>query len=78
MEQVELDPAGDVGDAELAGFLGGEAVGLLGFRGLDPVWAVPVRDLGMRILNRNADEHFGKVIRAAVRNTRLSRTQALT
>ena len=40
MEQVELDPAGDVDDAGLAGFPGREVAGLLGLAGAGPVRAV--------------------------------------
>ena len=37
---MELDPAGDVDDAGLAGFPGGKVGGLLGFPGAGPVRAV--------------------------------------
>jgi hypothetical protein len=46
IEQVELDPAGNSGNAVLAGFAGGEVAGLLGLPRAGPVRAVAGKEAG--------------------------------
>ena len=50
---MELDSPGDVGDAGLAGFPGGEVARLLVFRGLARSGRSRVKKPGMRIFSRN-------------------------
>jgi hypothetical protein len=52
-EQVELDCAGEVGDAGLTWLAGGEVAGLPGLARAGPAGAVVGEEAGMRILARN-------------------------
>jgi len=54
--QVELDSAGDVDDARLAGLAGGEVAGLLGFAGAGAVRAVAVEGSGHEDLQQERSE----------------------
>lgn len=56
IEQVELDPPGNSGDAGLAGFSGGEAAGFLGFPRAGPVWAVAGEEAGHEDLQQERGE----------------------
>ena len=56
VKQVELDPAGDVDDAGLAGFPGGEVAGLLGLAGAGPVRAVAGEEAGHEDLGQERGE----------------------
>ena len=56
VEQVELDSAGDFGDAGLAGFPGGEVAGLLGFARAGPAGAAADEEAGHEDLEQESGE----------------------
>jgi hypothetical protein len=56
IEQVELDPPGDIGDAGLAGLAGGEVAGFPGFPRAGAVGAVADGEAGDEDLQQECGE----------------------
>ncbi len=63
VEQVELDSAGDVGDAGLARLAGGEVAGFLGPAGAVPVRAVADGEAGHEDLEQERGEGEVELVR---------------
>ena len=60
---MELDSPGDVGDAGLAGFPGGEVAGLLGLAGAGPVRAGAYEEAGHEDLQQERGERVIELVR---------------